>query len=465
MKMKKSRMLFLIFLSTLFLSSNTLSPAAESDLVNINGAVTYNGSAVCAMVLANGQYMFTSSSNGIFSLDVPLDEYGQITVFTFCSGLAPFQQVIHPAEGLGMKIELQDDNQGQRMDVTCTLQSIDTEWVRLTGDVTYKGSPVCAMVLANGQYMFTSNSLGEYSLDVPLGYYGEITLYVFCSGLAPFKAVLSANCFNDADRDGICDDVDNCPNVSNPGQEDSDHDYIGNACDADVPNISFQLAGGWGHTIGLKSDGTVVAAGYNEFGQCDVDSWTDIQQVAAGFVATVGLKSDGTVIAVGNNLYGQLDLDSWTGIQQVATGALHTVGLKTDGTVVAAGDNDYGELAVFFWTGMQQLGAGWSHTVGLKSDGTVIVVGNNDSDQCDVDSWTDIQQVVAGGYHTIGLKSDGTVIAVGDNDSGQCDVDSWTDIQHVAVGGHHTIGLKSDGTVIAVGDNHFGQLNLDEWSY
>ena len=35
---------------------------------------------------------------------------------------------------------------------------------------------------------------------------------------------------NDIDGDGICGDVDNCPNVYNPGQEDSDGDNIGDAC-------------------------------------------------------------------------------------------------------------------------------------------------------------------------------------------------------------------------------------------
>ena len=62
-------------------------------------------------------------------------------------------------------------------------------------------------------------------------------------------------------------------------------------------------------TIGLKADGTVVAAGNNDYGQCNVDSWKDIVAVAAGNVHTIGLKADGTVVATGCNFSRQCNVD------------------------------------------------------------------------------------------------------------------------------------------------------------
>jgi len=79
-----------------------------------------------------------------------------------------------------------------------------------------------------------------------------------------------------------------------------------------------QVAAGGYHTVGLESDGTVVAAGYDGYGALDVGSWSSIVQVAAGTGHTVGLKADGTVVAVGSNSYNQLDVGSWSGILQLA---------------------------------------------------------------------------------------------------------------------------------------------------
>ena len=231
------------------------------------------------------------------------------------------------------------------------------------------------------------------------------------------------------------------------------------------PYVSPIVAAGSWHTVGLKSDGTVVAVGDHIYGQCNVGGWSAILQVAAGGYHTVGLKSDGTVVAAGWNNNGQCNVGGWTDITQVAAGYYHTVGLKSDGTVVAAGLNNHGQCDVGTrsWTGITQVAASSEHTVGLKADGTVVAVGNKAYGQCDVGGWTNIVQVAAGSWHTVGLKSDGTVVAVGDHIYGQCNVGGWSAILQVAAGYWHTVGLRADGTVVAVGDNPSGQCNVAGW--
>ena len=224
------------------------------------------------------------------------------------------------------------------------------------------------------------------------------------------------------------------------------------------------LAAGDCHTVGLRSDGTVVARGWNSMGQCYVDNWTDIVAVTAGTWHTVGLRSDGTVVATGRNNSGQCNVGGWTDIVAVAAGTENTFGLHDDGTVIAAGLNDDGQCNVGDWTDIVTVAAGYYHTVGLRSNGAVIATGQNDEGQCNIGGWIDLVAVAAGYYHTVGLRSDGTVIAAGRNDEGQCNVDSWTDIVAVAAGESHTVGLRSDGTVVATGGNSYGQCDVDGWT-
>ncbi len=224
------------------------------------------------------------------------------------------------------------------------------------------------------------------------------------------------------------------------------------------------IAGGAYHTVGLKSDGTVVAAGSKNSGQCDVSDWTDVVAVACRSLRTVGLKFDGTVVAAGDNSESQCDVSGWTDVVAIACGFDHTVGLKSDGTVVAAGDNEDGQCDVSGWTDVVAIACGFDHTVGLKSDGTVVAVGDNKDGQCNVSDWTDVVAIACSGSNTVGLKSDGTVVAVGYNKYGQCDVSDWTDVVAVACGSEHTVGLKSDGTVVAAGGNKDGQCKVSDWT-
>jgi len=234
-------------------------------------------------------------------------------------------------------------------------------------------------------------------------------------------------------------------------------------CNVEAWSDIVAVSAGWNHTIGLKSDGTVVAVGGNYNGQCNVEAWSDIVAVSAGASYTMGLKSDGTVVAVGDFEY---DIKGWSDIEAISTAAMHIVGLKLDGTVVAiecSGGWKQGECNVEDWKDIVSVIASDIHTVGLKSDGTVVAVGLNHEGQCNVESWRDIIAVSAGESYTIGLKSDGTVVAVGRNYEGQCNVESWRDIVAVSAGQLHSVALKSDGTVVAVGLNNEGQCNVEGW--
>jgi hypothetical protein len=165
------------------------------DRVTLSGSVTYDGTDLCAMVLANGQYMFTcNDSLGQYSLDVPTDTSGQVTLYAFCSGRAPFKQVLTPSTS----VETRDIAMTQAlagspaMTLTHTVgASTRPGWVTLSGSATYDGTPLNMMVLANGQHLFTPADTGAYTLEVPLDNAGQITLFGFCSGMQPFKVVIT----------------------------------------------------------------------------------------------------------------------------------------------------------------------------------------------------------------------------------------------------------------------------------
>ena len=211
------------------------------------------------------------------------------------------------------------------------------------------------------------------------------------------------------------------------------------------------ISAGAAHTVALKTDGTLYAAGDNVQGECNVLRWKDIIAVSAGYSHTVALSSTGSVNAVGRNAKGQCNVTSWSGIVAISAGYDHTVGLRADGTVVAVGDNSMGQCDVSEWTDIVAVSAGRSITVGLRSDGTVVVVGNTSSGQLDLGWWTDIIAVEAGDLYVVAIKADGTALVTGNNSYGRCNVAEWDGLTDINAGVNHTVGRRSDGTVVAAG--------------
>lgn len=197
-----------------------------------------------------------------------------------------------------------------------------------------------------------------------------------------------------------------------------------------------RVAPGPSHTVVVRTDGTVWAWGSNQFGQLGttapdtcvapdvpcaklpqlVPGITGVVDVAAGGGHTLALKSDGTVWAWGDNRAGQLGDGSFVsrstpapvagvaGVVQIAVGGFstnelngygngHSAARNADGSVWTWGANLYGELGdgtstrrstpspVPGLTGVINISAATSYSVAVRSDGTVLAWGINSNGQ------------------------------------------------------------------------------------
>eukprot|EP00435_Cladocopium_sp_Y103_P042960 s1897_g12.t1 len=243
----------------------------------------------------------------------------------------------------------------------------------------------------------------------------------------------------------------------------------------DVGMTYTQAAAGSWHTVLLRSDGRAVAFGENGDGQCTIpplEEGTTYTQISACGENTVLLRSDGSAVAIGPKAELQCNippLDEGLAYIQISGGYSHTVLLRSDGSAVAIGNNGDGQCnipSLDEGKAYTQVSAGCFHTVLLRSDGSAVAVGSNEDGQCNIpplDEGLAYDQIAAGAYHTVLLRSDGCAVAVGRNEHGQCNIpalDDGTTYTQISAGGFHTVLLRSDGCTVAFGHNVFGECNI-----
>ncbi|MCL2775870.1 MAG: hypothetical protein FWD71_21375 [Oscillospiraceae bacterium] len=195
-----------------------------------------------------------------------------------------------------------------------------------------------------------------------------------------------------------------------------------------LTDVTTIFAGQW-NSFALKSDGTVWAWGYNEYGQLgnstmnapyyttpiEVPALLGVTAVAGGTRHSLALKPDGTGLAWGGNDSGQagnsnpdltiLDptqVSGLTNVTAISAGMQHSVALKSNGTVWTWGSNSYG-----------QLGNGTKDPTYVSGDPSTYATVN--PNPYHVVGLANVTAIAAGGYVTIAMESDGSIWTWGEN--------------------------------------------------
>ncbi len=281
------------------------------------------------------------------------------------------------------------------------------------------------------------------------------------------------------------------------------------------------VAAGYGHTLTICADSTVMAFGSNITGQLGngttsssnlpvpTSNLTSVIAVSAGDNFSMALKSDSTVWTWGNNGSGQLgngtftqsnvpvQVQGLTGVVSISAGGSHAIVAKADGTLWTWGNNNSGQAGngtagvnsnvptiVTGSAGFVKVSAGVNHNLALKNDGTVwamgtgtvgtLGTGNSASSFVLVQSNTlpGVTDIASGQNFCMALNADSTVSAWGLGTFGQIgngsntnqfspvQVNSLTQITSLAQGSFamHGIARRADGTIWVWGNNDNGQL-------
>lgn len=138
----------------------------------------------------------------------------------------------------------------------------------------------------------------------------------------------------------------------------------------------------------------------------------DVVAIAAGALHSVGLRSDGTVVAWGLNQYGQTNVPpGLANVVEIAAGDTHSVALTATGTVVVWGDDRLTQLEMpAGLSNVVAISAGPAYTLALRNDGSIVGWGDDSSGQTDVPvDVTNAVAVSAGRYNAFALLPNGNV--------------------------------------------------------
>lgn len=239
-------------------------------------------------------------------------------------------------------------------------------------------------------------------------------------------------------------------------------------------NVTSISAGAF-NALALRKDGSVVAWGLmSNINQVPADAQSGVTSISAGLEHALALKSDGSVIAWGDNTHGQTDVppSAQSNVIAVSAGGNFSLALKNNGSVIAWGDNNLGQTSIppEALTGISAISAGFNNCLALKNDGSVIGWGPHNRLQTEI--YSRLVDISFGKWSTLALLDDGSVIGWADPDIinslnppvdyGQWDVPTevQSDVRAIASGDYHSLALKTDGTLIAWGRNNLGQTNI-----